>query len=168
MRAFVRPAVLAGIAVSTAIGVAACGGGSSSTSTTTSPAAAVSSSASASGAAAGARGNPFADPTIQACLKAAGIAVPTFARPTGSFTRRPSGSFTRPSGSFTRARPTGSFTRPSGAGGVGGFGTNSPDFQKIQQALTACGITLPTTGARGGFGGGGGGGAPAASATPSA
>jgi hypothetical protein len=168
MRTFVRPALLAGIAVSTAIGIAACGGGTASTSTSSTPAAApaASTSATATGAAGG-RGNPFADPTIAACLKAAGIAVPTFTRPTGSFTGRPSGSFTRPSGSFTRARPTGSFTRPSGAGGFGGFGTNSPDFQKIEQALTACGIALPTTGARG-FGGGGGGGAPVASATPSA
>jgi hypothetical protein len=84
---------------------------------------------------------------VQACLKAAGIAIPTLAaRPSGSFTR-PSGSFTRPSGSFTR--PSGSFTRPSGAGGGGFFGTDSAEGTQIQAALKACGITLPTGGGRG-------------------
>jgi hypothetical protein len=155
----IRPALLTGIVVSTAVGVVACGGGSSSTSASSSAAATTSAAASSSssrGRAAGAA-NPFADPTVAACLKAAGIAVPSFTRPSGSFTR-PSGSFTRPSGSFTR--PSGSFTRPAG----GGFGTDTAAAQEIQQALKACGITLPT--GRGGAGAGGTGGA-APSATPS-
>ena len=161
MHALIRPALLAGIIVSTGIGVVACGGGSGSSSPS-STAAAASSSAVASASStngadrADAGRNPYADPTVQACLSAAGIAVPTFARPSGSFTR-PSGSFTRPSGSFTR--PSGSFTRPSGGAGGNFGGTDSPEFQKIQQALTACGISLPT--------GGRGSGAPAPSGAPS-
>jgi hypothetical protein len=161
----IRPAVIAGAVLAGVVGIAACGGGSSNTAASASatPSATATSSAPAgTGGAGGARNNPYANPTVQACLKAAGIAVPTFAagaRPSGSFTR-PSGSFTRPSGSFTR--PSGSFTRGAGGGGFGG-GTDSPEFQKIQQALTACGITLPTFSR----GAGGGGGAPSASATPS-
>jgi hypothetical protein len=149
MRSLLKPALLGGIIVATAAGVVACGGGSGSSTTTTS--AAASSSAAVSSSASGGRGaraNPFADASVQACLKAAGIAVPTFAgRPSGSFTR-PRGSFTRPSGSFTR--PSGSFTRPSGVGGGGGFfGTDSAEGAQIQAALKACGITLPTGGGRG-------------------
>jgi hypothetical protein len=160
MRSFVRPALLAGIIVSTAAGVVACGGGSGSTSSSSSSsvsAVASSRGTNSDGGRTGQRNDPFADPTVAQCLKAAGIAVPTFTRPSGTFTR-PSGTFSRPSGTFSR--PSGSFTRPSGATGGGfggGFGTDSPEFAKIQQALTACGITLPTGGARGGGGGGAGG-----------
>jgi hypothetical protein len=158
----IRPAVIAGAVLAGVVGIAACGGGSSNTAASASATPSATATSSAPAGIGGARNNPYANPTVQACLKAAGIAVPTFAagaRPSGSFTR-PSGSFTRPSGSFTR--PSGSFTRGAGGGGFGG-GTDSPEFQKIQQALTACGITLPTFSR----GAGGGGGAPSASATPS-
>jgi hypothetical protein len=71
---------------------------------------------------------------IQQCLQAAGLSLPTgsFAPPSGAFPsgRFPSGSF--PSGSF----PSGSFAPPGGLGGA----LNDP---KIQQALAACGISLP-------------------------
>jgi hypothetical protein len=160
-----KAALLVGIALATAAGVVACGSGSGAK-TAVSSAAATSAAASASSSdSRAARANPFDDPTVAACLKAAGITVPTFAAPTGSFTRgtgaRPSGSFTRPTG----ARPSGSFTRPSGADGGFGGGAFGTDSTEIQAALKACGITLPTGGA--GFGGRGGSGAPNPSATPS-
>jgi hypothetical protein len=164
MNRFIWPATTAGILLSAVVGLAACGGGTSATSASSTPAAASpsSSSTAAAGSAPAGRENPYANPTVQACLQAAGIAIPTFAgRPSGA---RPSGSFTRPSGSFTRPTgvPTGSFTR--GAGGGFGGGVNSAELQKIQQALAACGISLPTPSFTRGAGGGGFGGP--ASTTP--
>ena len=71
---------------------------------------------------------------IRSCLQAAGIAVPT---PSGS--RR----------SFTRTPGVTPSPRPSGSGGFrgGGFGRAFAD-PKVRAALQACGITLPTPGAR--------------------
>ena len=73
---------------------------------------------------------------IQQCLQAAGLSLPTgsFAPPSGAFPsgRFPNGSF--PSGSF--APPSGSFAPPGGLGGT----FNDP---KVQEALKACGISLP-------------------------
>ncbi len=73
---------------------------------------------------------------IQQCLEAAGLSLPTgsFAPPSGAIPSGlfPGGSF-RPNASF---RPSGSFAPPGGLGG----GLSDP---KIQQALAACGISLP-------------------------
>ena len=73
------------------------------------------------------------------CLKAAGIDVPTL--PSGGASGFPSAP---PSGvpSFDPNQPP-----PSGFPGGGNGGFNDP---KIQQALTACGISLPTPQANGG------------------
>lgn len=70
---------------------------------------------------------------IQNCLKAAGVAVPTFpsGRPSGIPTALPSGA-----PSFDPNQPP-----PSGFPGGTGGGFSDP---KVQQALTACGISLPT------------------------
>jgi hypothetical protein len=97
---------------------------------------------------------------VTACLKAAGITVPTApARaPSGSTgsgaSGAPAGSMpagTPPSGSA----PTGS--APTGAGGGGApsgrTGTSSSQMAKIQAALKACGITVPSGGRPGGSGG---------------
>jgi hypothetical protein len=75
---------------------------------------------------------------MQACLTAAGIAVPT---PNGS--ARPSGG-PRPSGTFNGTPPTDG-TRPSGAAGRGGLGGLFQSAE-AQAALKACGITIPTGG----------------------
>jgi hypothetical protein len=71
---------------------------------------------------------------IRSCLQAAGIAVPT-----------PSGS----GRSFTRTPGVTPSPRPSGSGGFrgGGFGGMFAN-PKVRAALHACGITLPTPGAR--------------------
>jgi len=73
---------------------------------------------------------------IQQCLQAAGLSLPTgsFAPPSGAFPsgRFPGGSF--PGGSF--APPGGSFAPPGGLGGA----LSDP---KVQEALKACGISLP-------------------------
>lgn len=118
-----------------AFSLLACGGGSSGSAT---PSAAAP-NPSASGAPGGGRGFNGADFTkIQACLKAAGIAVPTrsnFPRPSGSFSPRP-----RPSG----VRPSG--VRPSGGGNFRGGGEFASP--QVQAALKACGITVPTGGGR--------------------
>ncbi len=118
-----------------ALSLVACGGGSSGTTS-----AAATPSGNATGAPGGGqRGGGFggADFTkIQACLKAAGIALPT-----RSAFPRPSGSFTRPSGT--------AFPRPSGSAGAGGFGGGRGGGgmftdPQVQAALKACGITVPT------------------------
>ena len=117
-----------------ALSLVACGGGSSGTTAGVTP------SGNATGAPGGQGGGGFggADFTkIQACLKAAGIALPT-----RSGFPRPSGSFSRPSGT--------AFPRPSGSGGPGGgFGGGRGggamfSDPQVQAALTACGITVPT------------------------
>ncbi|MCW2529357.1 MAG: hypothetical protein JWM76_4217 [Pseudonocardiales bacterium] len=139
----VRIAVTTVALAASTLGLVACGGKSgSSTASTTSAAASASGSASASngGRAGGRFGEIYSDPKVQACLKAAGITVPTAAaRPSGSFTG------TRPSNFPSGERPSNfpSGARPSGAGAGGGFG-NSAESEKIQAALKACGITLPT------------------------
>jgi hypothetical protein len=149
----------AGIAGGLAI-LAACGGGSSSGSTSSSSSTVPSSNASGSNRAGGGFGEMstfFQQANVKACLSAAGLTVPTFTRPSGA----PSGGFPSgqrpsgyPSGGFGSGRPSGypsggfpSGARPSGARGFGR--QNSADFQKIQQALTACGLTLPTFGRNG-------------------
>jgi len=72
---------------------------------------------------------------IQACLKAAGISVPT---PTGMPSGGPGGG---PSGMPSGGPPSGG---PSGGpqGGRGG-GVDFSD-KKVQAALKACGISVPT------------------------
>ncbi|SDI84978.1 pilus assembly protein FimV [Frankineae bacterium MT45] len=128
-----------------------CGG--SSTSGTTSSASASSTAGAAAGAtgaagasgAAGGRGGLFSDSKVQQCLTAAGISIPTGGGaggaggaggtpPSGAM---PSGGGTPPSGF-----PSGG-ARPSGAPG----GMDSAQQAKIQAALKACGISLPTGGA---------------------
>jgi len=73
---------------------------------------------------------------IQACLSAAGISMPT-----GSGGARPSGPMGTP--------PSGS-ARPSGGRPPGGMGGNDSLFSspEAKAALKACGITMPTGGAR--------------------
>ena len=122
-----------------AVGLAACGGSSS----TATPVAATP-NANATGAPGGGGGFGGADFTkIQACLKAAGIDLPTGTRgprPSGSFTPNgtpPSGGV-RPSG----VRPSGGF----GGGRGGGFGGGMFNTPAVKAALTACGITVPTGG----------------------
>jgi hypothetical protein len=124
-----------------AAGLAACSSGSKSAAAATSSA--TGSAPAPSGSAGAGRRGAFADPKVTACLKGAGITLPNRVRPSGSRSAFPSGS-ARPSG----PRPSGS--RASGfprGGGFGGFG-NSAQAKKIQVALKACGITLPTGGNR--------------------
>jgi hypothetical protein len=144
----VRIAVTTIALAASALGLVACGGKSGSSSTsTTSTAAAPGSTSSSNARGAGRFGQIYRDPEVRACLKAAGITVPTGgSRPSGSFTRaRPSDfpSGERPSDFPSGQRPSDfpSGARPTGAGG--GFG-NSAEAEKIQAALKACGITLPT------------------------
>jgi hypothetical protein len=122
-------------ALAAVLTLAACGSSGGATAP-----AATSSSAGASSAAPGATtGGGFAqDPAVTACLKAAGITLPSGggARPSGAFTGSP------PSGAPSGSRPGGA--RTGGAGG--GFG--GADASKVQAALTACGITLPNPGSR--------------------
>lgn len=126
--------------------LAACGGSKNKTAAV--PAAATQSADGFGGPGGGPGGfgerGLFNDPKVKQCLDAAGIVLPT---PTFTGTRPSFSPGERPSFS-PGARP--SFTRSPGAGGFGGRfgGQNSVEFQKIQQALQACGITLPTRGAR--------------------
>ena len=137
-----RWATLALALVTTAL-VSGCagGGGSKASDNTPTP---------TSGSARPGNGNPLGqilnDPKAQACLKAAGITLPTR-------TGRPSGFPTggRPSGFPTGQRPSGLPTDfptnfPSGQRPTG-FPGGGLQFQAIQQALTACGVALsPPTG----------------------
>ena len=131
------------LALATTALVSGCAGGGGSKASDSTP-------APTSGSARPGNGNPFGqilnDPKAQACLKAAGITLPTR-------TGRPSGFPTgaRPSGFPTGQRPSGLPTDfptnfPSGQRPTG-FPGGGQQFQAIQQALTACGITLaPPTG----------------------
>ena len=118
-----------------ATGLSACGGSSTTAkSSASSTASAVASSSGATRGGAGANLRElYTEPQVQACLKAAGITVPTFsARPSGA----------RPSNLSSGERPTNFPTgaRPSGSGFPGAGG----DFTKIEAALKACGIAVPT------------------------
>jgi hypothetical protein len=119
-------------------GAAACGG-SSASSSAAKPSTAATSAATpgGGGGGGGAFGQQFTQ--IEQCLKAAGIAVPTASfRPRGSGRPSDRPSFVRPSGT---ARPSG-FPRRGG-----GFGALFQNPQ-AQAALKACGIALPSFGAR--------------------
>ena len=115
------------VALSGALLPAACGGGGGTT--TAAPTSA------AAGNEGGDRGPGFgADfQKIQDCLTAAGITLPT-----------PSGTFRPPTGTPPSGGPEG--TPPSGAprDGGGGFGGGRFADPKVQAALKACGITVPT------------------------
>ena len=106
------------------VGITACGGGSSSgTAAQTQPTAQSTASRPAV--------NPIQNAATRRCLKAAGIKLPkTLAggsngTPPSNFTASPNGT------------PPSNFTPPAGAGGV--------NSTKVQQALKACGITVPST-----------------------
>lgn len=124
-----RPALsLAAVALTT-VGLTACG--SSSTSTSTTPAA----TGTPSAAGQGPGGIDLA--AIQKCLSAAGISMPSGmpTGPSGMPTGTPSG---MPSGTPS-AMPSG---RPSGI--PSGAPTGMLNDPKVQAALKACGISMPT------------------------
>ena len=123
---------VAGALVGASTLLAGCGGSGSAT--TTVAGAAPTASASGTGRGPGAGMDAATQASIQQCLTAAGLTMP-------SFTRRPGASGARPSGSPGGTPPAGTRggVRPSGAPGGGPFAD-----PKIQAALTACGITLPT------------------------
>lgn len=104
------------------LALAACGGSSSSASSSTGSRPGGASPISAQEQA-----------KIRDCLEAAGIDLPTF--PSGGPSGFPSGPLSG-APSFDPNQPP-----PSGFPGGGGGGFNDP---KIQQALSACGISLPT------------------------
>ncbi len=125
-----RPAVsLAAVALAT-VSLAACGSSSSGSSTSASSSSTPTATGRPGGAGRGPGGIDIA--AIQKCLKAAGISIPTGLP--GGASGRPSGA---PSG-IPSGAPSGI---PSGApGGRGGL-LNDP---KVQAALKACGISMPT------------------------
>ena len=131
-----RAVAVASAALLTAGLLSGCAGGSASGSSASGTAGAAPTATGQAGAPGGPGGaaaqQRFAQ--IRSCLQAAGIAVPT---PSGS--RR----------SFTRTPGVTPSPRPSGSPGLrgGGFGRMFAD-PKVQAALKACGITLPTPGAR--------------------
>jgi hypothetical protein len=116
-----------------AISLAACGGSSSG-----SASASATPTARATGGFRGNGANSAEYAKIQACLSAAGISLPTrsnFPRPSGTAMGTP------PTGA-NGTPPTGG-VRPSGGRGFGGGGGQFAN-KKVQAALKACGITIPT------------------------
>jgi hypothetical protein len=116
-----RHTVAAALAVPALIvGIAACGGGSSS-----------GSGAGAQPTASRPAVNPVQNAATRRCLKAAGIKLPktsaggTNGTPPSNFTAAPTGT------------PPSNFSPPAGAGGL--------NTAKVQQALKACGITVPSS-----------------------
>jgi hypothetical protein len=163
---------LAGAGVVAVVTLAACGSGSSSGGTS------ASTSAAAYGGGAGGGGNSIIaqinglDATtlasVQACLSAAGITLPTAAaggeggfggeggegRPTGESGEGFPGGEGFTGGGEGGERPTGGEGGEGFPGGEGGFGGGeggqrgggtSALTTQITAALTACGITLPST-----------------------
>jgi hypothetical protein len=130
-----RAACLVGVLVASTGTLAACGS-SSSSSTNAAGAAGAQTAPGAGGAQAG-RGGFSAlasDPKVVACLKKAGVALPTGGgRPGGGQGGGGQGGGGVPPGGGTGTAPNG---RPQG-GGAGG------QFQKIRDALQKCGIQLP-------------------------
>jgi len=103
-------------------GITACGGGSSSgTGAQTQPTAQPTASRPAV---------PVQNAATRQCLKAAGIKLPK--APAGGFNGTPPSNFTPP----PNGTPPSNFTPPAGAGGL--------NNTKVQQALKACGISVPT------------------------
>jgi hypothetical protein len=113
------------------LALAACGGSSDAAST---PSSSATGSPGANGPGGGFGGVDMT--AIQACLKAAGIDLPT---PSGGV--GPSGQ-PRPTGSFNGTPPADGVP-PSGAPG-GGAGGGMFESAEVQAALKACGITVPT------------------------
>ena len=112
--------VAAALTVPAVIGITACGGGSSS-----------STGAGAQPTASRPAVNPVQNAATRRCLKAAGIKLPK--TPAGATNGTPPSNFTAsPNGT-----PPSNFTPPAGAGGL--------NSTKVQQALKACGITVPTS-----------------------
>jgi hypothetical protein len=138
-----RTLAVAALGPALALSLVACGGGSSSGSTSAAAAPTVTATGAPGtndGARGGANGAEFQK--IQACLKAAGIAVPTRSpgpRPTGSTGYRQNGT---PNGT-----PPSGGVRPSG-GGFGGNGGGMFTSAAAQAAIKACGLTVPTFGGR--------------------
>jgi hypothetical protein len=121
----VRMAAAAAAGLSGAVLLVACGGSAHGTSGST-----ATPSSSGSGRGGFGRNSLYSDPKVQQCLRAAGLTVPT---PT----------FTGPRPSFSgSARPSFTGPRPSGTNRGGGF-LGGAEGAKIQQALKACGISLP-------------------------
>jgi hypothetical protein len=102
------------------VGITACGGGSSSGS-----GARVQPTASRPAV------NPVQNAATRRCLKAAGIKLPKTSA--GGTNGTPPSNFTAP----PNGTPPSNFTPPSGAGGL--------SSTKVQQALKACGITVPSS-----------------------
>jgi len=120
-----RAAALGGGALLAASLVAGCGGSPANAGTPSTGATSVPTASGGTGTGPG--GAQFA--AIRSCLQAAGIPLPTPSGPRPSFTRTPGQP--RPSGSAGRFR------------GQGGRFLSDP---KVQAALKACGIALPSAG----------------------
>jgi len=135
-----------------AVGLAACGSSDSGGSAT---------ATNASARAGGARG--FAsDPKVAACLKKAGVTIPTGPRNGGG---RPPGTGTngQPPTGTNGQPPTGTNGQPPADGRRrGGFGGDPAQFQKLRDALKQCGVDLPQGRPGNGQGGQGGYGPPPA------
>jgi hypothetical protein len=121
-----RSAGLAAAAAILSLAVSACGSSSSA-------------SSGQSGSSGGGIQSALSSKTVQACLKKQGVTLPN--RGQG----RPPGGATGQGGP-----PPNGGQPPSAATGGQGPGRNSAQFQKLQKALKACGVTLPQGGPQGG------------------
>ncbi|SDJ18946.1 hypothetical protein SAMN05444157_2178 [Frankineae bacterium MT45] len=140
MSTFIRSLTVLGVIALGVVGLAACSSSAKATSSTSSATASGSPAADNRGRGDSALREFLSTDAAKTCLSAAGIAVPSFgAFPSGA---RPSGA--RRSGAFPSGeRPSGAF--PSGARPSGGFGgAFGQQFTKIEAALKACGLTVPT------------------------
>jgi hypothetical protein len=115
-----------------ALAVSACGSSSSANSGT------------GSGSGSSTRGqNPLASAKVQACLKKQGVTLPNRGQggpPSGATGGQP------PQG----GPPSGATGGQGPGGGAPPGGANSAQFQKLQKALKACGVTMPQGGPQGG------------------
>lgn len=134
-----RLAGMAALALLVGGTLTACGSGGAASGTSTTAAPSATGGAGQQGGPGGMDGAQLA--TIQKCLTAAGISMPT---PSGAPSGAPSGT---PGGQGGQGTPPNG-TPPTGAAGSGPGGGGMFSDAKVVAALKACGLTVPTGGPR--------------------
>jgi hypothetical protein len=173
MHKHLYPSGVVAATLAATLALAACGSSGSSDATTAAAGSTGTQSSASSTTPSGGNGRPMMSAKVQACLKQAGVTLPTRPAGAGGFRggQRPPGGYggtgTTPGGGYGGPRqgggyggaPQGTGTTPQGTGTAGapprggarrGFGGNASQAQrtKLQAAFKKCGVTFGQGGAR--------------------